>query len=67
MIVGEPDTLAEVLLAAETDPELEVVEIQGDPAAPSRLIVATSEDRALTLRAELAGRAIVDPNPLLDL
>lgn len=67
MIVGEPETLAEVLQATETDPEIEVVEVQGDRAAPSRLIVATNQDRALTLKAELAGRAVVDPNPLLDL
>ncbi|HEX2085521.1 MAG TPA: hypothetical protein VHF89_07555 [Solirubrobacteraceae bacterium] len=57
-----PDTLAHVLDAVLADPEIDVVQVQGEEGAPSLLVVSTSDEHAERLRTDLEGRATVEPN-----
>ncbi len=54
--------MVEVLSTLQDDPEIAVAEVQGDPEAPTLVVVEMTPGRADRLRTELGRRAIVERN-----
>ncbi len=63
---GAQEDLHEILKAAEADSTLRVIEVQGGAEAPTLIVVEMDHGRAEQLKAELAGRAVVERNVPLE-
>lgn len=63
----EPEFLATIANTLRGEPEIELLEEQGEPGSPTLLVASMSRERAEALRQQHGSRLIVEPDAPLQM
>jgi hypothetical protein len=66
ILAGSPALIRALVEVITNDPELELVAVSGPTAAPERIVVNMSQERADLLGRALGGQLTIEPDHLIE-